>query len=1065
MQKVRTFLNGSFALFAFGLFEKQSALTEVRVCSQFRGLTLMLITACATGALKLTTIGNFYLLHNLFNLSRSKARAPVRQQSEVRGFVVSPILIDSYRNVVKFKKLCFTLLPVLTACLSTHSQAAITPPVILEDEAEANFDLRCTLKVPNLKLSESKTATAPAAVLLGYEAGGSYLSLTFSGKSLSLNRVVKGRATTLSTAKPIYTPSAENKPVVIQWREGNLRVIYNSQTVLRKDNLSELNGGVAIASAKSGIEVIDPAVQPVEPVEFADDFMRSATVPDLWQAAAGTWKLNTAGDPKLGANPFSYVAQGKPAMSVAGRWFWSDYAATVSVKPSGEGAIGVIVYWQDDKNYLACKWYAENAAGDPATKKQLWRVVNGQAMMLAGAPGGYQPKQWYRLAVSAADGLIKMSVDGTPVLEKRTDLFGQGKFGLLSETDSETMFDDVQVQPASETLVPGEQRLSARPSRFAKDASMEEWASPKGQWLAAPIATSATVPNPPATAPTQAAKSTLWWNRGTFFGDYEISINATNLASDGKAQVILAGDGTTPESGYALQVQSTPDSKAVQSVLLRSGKPVSTETTTLLSVPATCHIKLQRVGSTLEGFVGAKKVATFTDSQPLNGRRAGYGVERARVAFTDAHVTDGNMTDYTFFRAPTDWQITSGTWDMASRWICTPGWSWYAGWSDRIAAAWNKRSFEGDFAVEVFVASKMDSPTPPYYLHPRDLNITVCGDGRDLASGYSLIFGGWNNTATRILRGTETVAETDKVLLPSSATYHAKAHHKWFCLRVEKTGDTISYYVDRNLALQYKDPKPLTGKRLALWTSGNGIMIARATIYTEKMGTVEMEPGVLTAVNHLVAAPTEKLNLQVRGTDPAVSLSAIAPTTAEEKPAVRAINVGGGGNFAIAPQIEPFDALQMPKLDFQCRIEPGAEVNLYLRVKGVYHAVRLNGPTVEQDAEGVKGIGSAEILADGKWHDVSLNLASLLKALYPTESQLTVEEMFIGNLARDTYRQAGFGANYPGTSYLIRGFNLQSADGRLAKLVEPELKTQAPSSAQAKMTSFHRPAGEPALKN
>jgi hypothetical protein len=331
----------------------------------------------------------------------------------------------------------------------------------------------------------------------------------------------------------------------------------------------------------------------------------------------------------------------------------------------------------------------------------------------------------------------------------------------------------------------------------------------------------------------------------------------------------------------------------------------------------------------------------------------------------------------------------------------------------------------------------MDSPTPPYYLHPRDLNITVSGDGRDLASGYSFLFGGWNNTATRILRGTQTVAETDQVLLPSSATYHGLAHHKWFCLRVEKTGDTISYYVDRKLALQYKDPKPLSGKRIALWTSGNGIMIARATIYDEKKGGVELIP--LTVTNDLPAAPVEKLNWQVRGADPTVSLTATAPAKSGEGPAVRAVNVGGGGNFAIAPQIEPFDALQTPKLAFQCRLDTGTEVNLYLRVKGVLHAVQLNGPTLDQDAENTKRMGAAEIAADGKWHDVGLDLAALLKPLYPADASLMVEEIFIGNLARDTYLQAGFGANYPGTSYLVRAFTLRSADGQFARLVEPQL--------------------------
>lgn len=935
----------------------------------------------------------------------------------------------------------------LTVVWGVSTYAATPRPQIIEDESEANFDLRCTLKV-----SKVPASTPQAALLLGYQPGGSYLSLAFSSDALKLNRVVKGRNVALSTVKHGYGPSTKDRPVVVQWREGNLRVIYDGRTILRQKKLAPLKGAVAVVTPKSNVEVVDAAVQPVEPVEFADDFMRSASVPGLWETASGTWRLNTTGDANLGANPFSYLAQGKPAVSLVGHWFWSDYSVTASVKPSGDGAIGLIANWQDDKNYLMCKWYAANAPGDPATKKQLWRVVNGEPMLLAGVPGGYQPQQWYRVSVFAADGVLKMLVDGTPVLEKRTDLFGQGKVGLLADSDASTLFDDVQVQAVNEVqkqpeLAPGRDQLANGPARFAKDQSMEEWASPKAQWLPAPVAAIASVAAAPSEGPTTGSattmtQSTLWWNRGTFFGDYAIHIKATNMASRAKVSVLLAGDGTGGESGYALQVASAADSKSVQSVLLRRGQAVAPPAQSTLATPSTCRITLQRTGSTLRGLIDGTQVAIFTESEPLPGRRAGYGAEAALVSLGDAHVTGGNMIDYTFFRAPTDWQVASGTWDMASRWICTPGWSWYAGWSDRIAAVWNKRSFEGDFAIEVFAAAKMDSPTPPYYLHPRDLNITVCGDGRDLASGYSFIYGGWNNSATRILRGTQSVAETNQVLLPTSATYHATAHHKWFCLRVEKTGDTLSYYIDHKLALQYQDTNPLTGKRLALWTSGNGIMIARATIYDEKGGSVEIVPPVLPAANDLATATAEKLNWQVRGADPTVSISAIAPAKAGEHPAVRAINLGGGGNFAIAPQLETLDALQTSKLSFQCRLDPGAEVNLYLRIKGIYHVLRINGPTLDQDVEGAKSLGDATISADGKWHDISVDLAAALKTLYPAETSPSVEEMFLGNLVRDSYRQAGFGANFPGTSYLVRNFALLPSQSGAARIIEPQLSPQ-----------------------
>ena len=59
--------------------------------------------------------------------------------------------------------------------------------------------------------------------------------------------------------------------------------------------------------------------------------------------------------------------------------------------------------------------------------------------------------------------------------------------------------------------------------------------------------------------------------------------------------------------------------------------------------------------------------------------------------------------------------------------------------------------------------------------------------------------------------------------------------------------------------------------------------------------------------------------------------------------------------------------------------------------------------------------------------------------LYPSDSHLQVDEVFLGDLAQDSYEQAGFGVNRAGSSYLVRNFALRSADSHLIKVVEPQL--------------------------
>jgi len=916
---------------------------------------------------------------------------------------------------------CVTLLSV------SPIRAQAPEPTVVEAEMESQFDFRCTVK----RKDAGGTAT-PASVLLGLNPDAAHLAITLAGDTLTLARITKGQARSLATVRQFYAPpTPHGVPLVLQWRDGGLRVIYDGRTVLRREGLEELSGAVAIAAAGSNLEFVDPLCQPVEPVHFADDFMRNAGETGQWETLAGAWKVRSAADPAKVANAFTYVAQGKPAVAVTGRWFWDDYQIGGAVRPSGQGAIGLVAYWQDANNYFLFKWLSEDEQRWRGKEKQLWRIWRGEPTLIAAAPGGYRPKQWYRLTLAAGGGLFNVAVDGQQILHKRSDLFGQGKAGLYCDGDPEALFDDVQVDTVTSETRLDVVRCEAILPQFTKEQSMENWASPKGEWL-------------PATD----AREPAFWNRGAFFGDYALELKATAL-EPGRARVtaLVGGDGASPASGYALVVSQAAGKARVEVTLQRAGKAVTLPRSVSYDAATGCALRIERAGRVVRGYIGKEMVASYLDAKPLAGRRAGYTVQGATVPPGEARMSGGNFYDYTFYRAPTDWTVSGGTWDMTSRWDCSPNWSWYGGWSDRIAAIWNKHSFSGDFVVEVYAACKRDTGG---YKHPRDINITVTGDGRDLASGYSCIFGGWNNTSTRILRGGKTVAETSQVLLPKD--YQGQAHHKWFCLRVEKTGDTVAFYVDRKLALQYKDPAPLSGRRIALWTRGNGVMIARATIYYAQEVETPPLPTLVSADEGLRPVPAErieKLLWKARDKDTTMRLEAVTAASTgaatPARPAVRAVNLEGGGPFASIAEIEPFDALKTSRLSFDCRLATGTEVNLYLKVKGVPHSVYLTGPAKELELEGTKVLGAATgVRADGQWHTVSLDLAALLKPLYPNDAEIKVEEVFLGNLTRDTYAQAGFGANYPGTNYLVRAFTLRSNDNLLAKLIEPQLR--APSS-------------------
>jgi hypothetical protein len=138
----------------------------------------------------------------------------------------------------------------------------------------------------------------------------------------------------------------------------------------------------------------------------------------------------------------------------------------------------------------------------------------------------------------------------------------------------------------------------------------------------------------------------------------------------------------------------------------------------------------------------------------------------------------------------------------------------------------------GDVTVEFAAGIKMDNARGggSYAQYASDINVTLCGDGKDLTTGYNFIFGGWHNTVTRILRNNQVVAETKSSLIPAGSL-----HRLWLYFKAERRGKELRFWVDNNLVLRYEDPEPLPGDRVALWTWQNGVMVARVRVSAEEV--------------------------------------------------------------------------------------------------------------------------------------------------------------------------------------------------------------------------------------
>lgn len=261
----------------------------------------------------------------------------------------------------------------------------------------------------------------------------------------------------------------------------------------------------------------------------------------------------------------------------------------------------------------------------------------------------------------------------------------------------------------------------------------------------------------------------------------------------------------------------------------------------------------------LERLVGselplvAPRSETWVDAPaaPIGSRVAVSveGLPRPFEWLTWTHRLDcdgARLLDYTFGQAPTDWEPTAGEWAVTNRYACDPSWSFYGGWSPGTAILWNKRSFTGDLVMEAYVAFKFGLRyTETRWLErPSDACLTLCGDGRDPSSGYSFIFAGENGTTTLLKKGDVTLARTqDPRCLPPSFSDQRPSrpefHWKWWRLEAARLGQRLRFSVNGHEAFEVTDPEPLSGRRVALWTVHNGLLIARVRIAYAAQETFE----------------------------------------------------------------------------------------------------------------------------------------------------------------------------------------------------------------------------------
>ncbi len=357
------------------------------------------------------------------------------------------------RYVILPRRLLLTAVVLTLAgmpALPQEQPSVSLPPglILLEEALEGPYVLTGTL-------SAAPPAQAELEIVFNLdEQTGDHYLLSIKGTTAQFYKVSAGTLQPLGLSGKINWP-AQGANFSLRREQWRLSFICDTQMVVRAYD-SDLHGP-RVGYAARRCQVSDCFIQHLGEMYMSDDFMRPAGEESNWEPISGTWaQQSLRTDPlaekmraELSANAFSYLGksdQGR-AMAVSGYWFWEGYICQAAMQAVAGGAMGLVGYYQDPENYLAVRWTSRLSEGADANKLQLIEVHMGREKLLAQAPGGFLPEQWYQVRLGLSAGLACVYIDDQLRLAARTDHFGQGRFGLLAEGKRGGFFDDVLVRP------------------------------------------------------------------------------------------------------------------------------------------------------------------------------------------------------------------------------------------------------------------------------------------------------------------------------------------------------------------------------------------------------------------------------------------------------------------------------------------------------------------------------------------------------------------------------------------------------------------------------------------
>jgi len=944
---------------------------------------------------------------------------------------------------------------------------------------DESFTIRAKLRPDPRMVDRTAGGACEARLAFHWQPDSSGYCAVFARRGIRLLKFVRGHASDLTASEPWPAEPRPEIKVAVQRRGALIRLRVGRRVVATASDADFAGGKAAFWTSRADLCCEDARYQPRGRIDFSDDFMRAQVAPlGPWEMAVGHWEVQGArGEPKapptqLTVNPFSLngaTKDAETALCITGHWFWDDYSIAAAVRPERAGRVGLCVYYQDSANYVLFRW----SEGLTEGRREWVSVLDGREEILAERAGGYERGQWYWLEVKACGDEAHAFIDRLPACSARGVPFGQGACGLyVGGEKMSAQFDDVAVRDAPPEAMPFPES-NLVPQAYLNDRFMRAWATEQSGW--------------------DQTASGEFWHRGAFFSDPSLTIGLPLTCETGASiWAVICADERDTSRGYRLEIQHHVGCRRLTGSLYRKGQLVgsaeieaseiklvrpsikeATVTVTMeaakrprptraptanamrqeddtarAAVPrmlgASGHTELvfEKKGASLVVQWGGKTVLTYEDRAPLSGRHVAFGRRGWRVLPFAALARCANLMNFTFSAAPVRWRIQRGVWETDPHWFCTGRGAHLMGGDTGPAILWTKDAFLGDLVIEAYVTN---AEFPAHYLEtPRHLNFTVCGDGANLASGYTFMLGGSGGSEARAFRGDRQVAES------RFETWRRSQHNQdlWFNVLIQRHGTRLTFSVDGERLADFDDPSPLDRGHIAIWTYRSRIVLGRLRIWYERKESRQSPPGVVLALARSVAAggsdvlasgavaPTPEARPREIVSDfengfgtfttrasPDMALLMLDTTLAAQgKRSLKVINRTCGGHFTVWAVKRRFDAARHPIIRFAYRAPEDVKLNLYARIERRWGEILFSA-----DPSPVTGLrlGHIEgVVTDARWHHAEFDLlAALRRAGVPG----TAVEALAFASPQHVLLRCGLTGNRFGASFHLDDFRLTAA--------------------------------------